>query len=103
MAMFRREALERAGGFDPSVNAAADYALYLRVARSHPLYNHARVVAYHRRHAENMSSNAGRLLQESLHGTQARAALRGARRGAAGGVLEGLEDVAGLLRNQARQ
>lgn len=66
MVMFRREALERAGGFDPSVNAAADYALYLRVARSHPLYDHARVVAYHRRHPENIGSNAGRLLQESL-------------------------------------
>ena len=66
MAMFRREALERAGGFDPSVNAAADYGVYLRVARSHPLYDHARVVAYHRKHDANKSGNAGRMLQESL-------------------------------------
>ena len=66
MAMFRREALERAGGFDPSVNAAADYGVYLRVARTHPLHDHGRVVAYYRKHDDNMSGNAGRMLQESL-------------------------------------
>jgi glycosyltransferase involved in cell wall biosynthesis len=66
MAMFRREALERAGGFDPSVNAAADYGVYLRVARTHPLHDHGRVVAYYRRHDDNLSGDAGRMLQESL-------------------------------------
>jgi alpha-1,6-rhamnosyltransferase len=66
MAMFRREAVERAGGFDASVNAAADYAMYLRVARNHQIYDHAKVVAYYRRHGTNMSRNAARMLQQSL-------------------------------------
>jgi glycosyltransferase involved in cell wall biosynthesis len=66
MAMFRRDALERTGGFDPSVNAAADYGVYLRVARSHPIHDHGKVVAYYRKHDDNMSLNAGRMLQESL-------------------------------------
>ena len=66
MAMFRREAVERAGGFDSSVNAASDYAMYLRVARSHQIYDHAKVVAYYRKHETNLSSNAARMLQQSL-------------------------------------
>jgi hypothetical protein len=65
MAMFRRDAAERAGGFDPTVDAAADYGLYLRVSRSHPIHDHGQVVAYYRTHEGN-GGNAGRLLQESL-------------------------------------
>jgi glycosyltransferase involved in cell wall biosynthesis len=66
MAMFRREPIERTGGFDPSVNAAADFGVYLRIARSHPIHDHGRVVAYYRKHEGNMSGNAGRMLQETL-------------------------------------
>lgn len=66
MAMFRREALERAGGFDGSVNASADYDLYLRVARHHPVHDHARVVAHYRKHDANMSGDASRMLRETL-------------------------------------
>lgn len=65
-AMFRREALERIGGFDPSVNAAADYGAYLRMARSHPIHDHARLVASYRKHGGNMSGNAARMLLETL-------------------------------------
>ena len=64
--MFRREAVERAGGFNPNVNAAADYDLYLHVARHHPVHDHATVVAHYRRHAANMSGNAARMLRETL-------------------------------------
>lgn len=64
--MFRREDLERVGGFDPTVNAAADYSVYLRIARTRPIRDHGQVVAYYRKHAANMSGNASRMLQESL-------------------------------------
>lgn len=64
--MFRREAIERAGGFNPNVNAAADYELYLHIARHHPVHDHGTVVAHYRRHESNMSGNAGRMLRETL-------------------------------------
>ena len=64
--MFRREAVERAGGFNPLVNAAADYELYLHIARHHPVYDHGSVVAHYRKHDTNMSGNAGRMLRETL-------------------------------------
>lgn len=64
--MFRREAVERAGGFNPNVNTAADYELYLHIARHHPVYDHGTVVAHYRRHDTNMSGNAGCMLRETL-------------------------------------
>lgn len=64
--MFRREAVERAGGFNPDVDAAADYELYLHVARHHPVCDHGQVVAHYRRHDTNMSGNAARMLRETL-------------------------------------
>lgn len=66
MAMFRREPLERIGGFNPAVNAAADYEMYLHLARHHPVHDHAQVVAHYRRHDANMSGNAARMLRETL-------------------------------------
>lgn len=64
--MFRREAVERAGGFNPKVNAAADYELYLHIARHHPVCDHAQVVAHYRRHGDNMSLDHARMLKETL-------------------------------------
>jgi glycosyltransferase involved in cell wall biosynthesis len=64
--MFRREAVERAGAFNPRVNAAADYELYLHIARHHPVVDHAQVVAHYRRHEGNMSLDAARMLTETL-------------------------------------
>jgi glycosyltransferase involved in cell wall biosynthesis len=64
--MFRREAVERAGGFDTHANAAADYELYLHVARHHPVCDHGQVVAHYRRHGANMSGNAAQMLRETL-------------------------------------
>jgi glycosyltransferase involved in cell wall biosynthesis len=66
MAMFRREAVVRAGGFDSTVNAAADYRLYLRLARNSEAHDHAQVVAHYRQHGGNMSRDAVRMLRESL-------------------------------------
>jgi glycosyltransferase involved in cell wall biosynthesis len=66
MVMFRREAVELAGGFNSEVNASADYELYLHIARHHPVCDHGQVVAYYRRHDANMSGNASRMLRETL-------------------------------------
>lgn len=66
MALFRTAAVVRAGGFDPTVNASADYRLYLRITRESDTYDHARVVAHYRQHGGSMSRNAARMLRESL-------------------------------------
>lgn len=64
--MFRRDALERVGGFNPAVNASADYDVYLHIARHHPVHDHGQIVADHRRHDTNMRCNAARMLRETL-------------------------------------
>lgn len=66
MVMFRRDALERVGGFNPAVNASADYEVYLHLARHHPVHDHGQVVAHYRKHDANMSGNAARMLRETL-------------------------------------
>jgi glycosyltransferase involved in cell wall biosynthesis len=66
MVMFRRDALERFGGFNGDVNAAADYEMYLHIARHHPVHDHGQVVAHYRRHDANMRGNTGRMLRETL-------------------------------------
>ena len=72
MAMFRRSALVKVGGFAPQEQAAADYDLYLRLARRWPAFDHAAVVAYYRQHGANMSADASRMLRETLqvHGRE---------------------------------
>lgn len=63
---FRREPLIRSGGFKRAFDAAADYDMYLHIARHHPVHDHGRVVAHYRKHDTNMSGNAGRMLRETL-------------------------------------
>jgi glycosyltransferase involved in cell wall biosynthesis len=72
MAMFRRAAVLEIGGFNPHDCAAADYDLYLRMARRWPGHDHTKVVAYYRQHGANMSTNASRMLRETLrvHGRE---------------------------------
>jgi glycosyltransferase involved in cell wall biosynthesis len=64
--MFRRYALERSGGFNSEVNAAADYELYLHLARHYPVHDHGEVVAHFRRHDASMSGDPARMLRETL-------------------------------------
>lgn len=61
--LFRRNALEQAGGYDVSLRACEDYDLYLRVARRWPVGCHCQVVAEYRQHGENMTRDAARMLQ----------------------------------------
>lgn len=66
MAILRRDAVIGAGGFAPGFDAAADYDLYLRLARDHSLLDHGHLVAAYRRHSGCMSRNANRMLRETL-------------------------------------
>ena len=54
--LFRREAVERVGGFDPALNPADDYALHLALARCFPVATHDAVVVQYRRHGANVTS-----------------------------------------------
>jgi glycosyltransferase involved in cell wall biosynthesis len=58
---FRRPLLE-AGGFDVNLACGEDYDVYLRLAQRYPIAVHRDVVAEYRRHGENMSNNAHRML-----------------------------------------
>lgn len=66
MVIFRREALVRASGFTAGVDGSADYDLYLRLSREHPIHDHGQLVAAYRRHGASMSGNAGRMLRDTL-------------------------------------
>ena len=66
MVAFRRDQLERISGFNGDVNAAADYEVYLHLARHYPVHDHAQLVAHYRKHDANMSGNAARMLRETL-------------------------------------
>jgi glycosyltransferase involved in cell wall biosynthesis len=65
-AVFRRRLVEAVGGFASGLDACADYDLYLRISRDHPVAFHDMVVADYRNHGENMSDNSARMLRESL-------------------------------------
>ena len=64
--MFRREALELAGGFTTAVPSSADYELYLHIARHHPVCDHGQIVAFHRKHPAALSGSASRMLKDTL-------------------------------------
>jgi glycosyltransferase involved in cell wall biosynthesis len=66
MVMFRRDILQRAGPFASGVDACADYELYLRISREHPVAFHDAVVAEYRKHGANMSDNASLMLRQLL-------------------------------------
>jgi glycosyltransferase involved in cell wall biosynthesis len=66
VALFCRDVLDHVGGFDPRVSAAADYDLYLRVARQYPVAGHAGIVAAYRHHDAAMSKNAAVMLRTTL-------------------------------------
>lgn len=66
MVMFRRDPLERVGGFNAAVNAAADYEMYLHLARHYPVFDHGQMVAHYRKHDMNMSGDAAKMLRETL-------------------------------------
>jgi glycosyltransferase involved in cell wall biosynthesis len=64
--MYRRTVFDSVGGFDPSVNGAADYDLYLRIARDYPVRHHGEVVLDYRRHGTNMTGNPALMLKATV-------------------------------------
>lgn len=62
--MFRRTVLDRVGGFNSRVDACADYLMYLRISRDHPVRFHAAVVAEYRKHGHNMSNDAALMFRQ---------------------------------------
>jgi glycosyltransferase involved in cell wall biosynthesis len=65
-AIYRRSLFEHVRGFDPTVDAAADFAFNLAVAREFPICSHETVVAEHREHGRNVSARADKMLVETL-------------------------------------
>ena len=64
--MYRRWVFEEVGGFDGSVDAAADWDLYLRIARRFPIHHHGQVVADYRWHGANMTADPALMLRSTV-------------------------------------
>lgn len=65
--MFRREALQKVGGFDSDFKRGGeDSDLYLRIAQNWPVHSHSEVVVEYRRHGDNGSNDAEAMLTTSL-------------------------------------
>lgn len=64
--MYRYSVFESVSGFNTAISPAADYELYLRIARSFPVHCHNQVVAEYRQHSQNMSRNPQIMLTSTL-------------------------------------
>lgn len=60
--LYRRWVFTEIGGFDEANSPAADYDLYLRVARQFPILCHHQPIVKYRRHGANMSNNSRLML-----------------------------------------
>jgi Glycosyl transferase family 2 len=64
--VYRRAALDAVGGFSERLDAADDYELYLKLARSYPVLCHDTVVTEYRRHGSNTTRNPALVLSSQL-------------------------------------
>ena len=64
--MYRRSAIESAGGFREHLPACEDYDLYLRLARDWPVLCHDDYCAEYRHHDTNMSRRLAFMLKSAL-------------------------------------
>jgi hypothetical protein len=64
--MYRRQAFDVVGGFDPKLAACEDYDLYLRLTRRFQAYTHDECVAEYRHHGDNMHRDPARMLVGAL-------------------------------------
>jgi glycosyltransferase involved in cell wall biosynthesis len=60
---YRRSIFSEVGFFDPSIDAAADYDMYLRIARLHPITCHRALVSEYRKHGRSMSRDPALMLR----------------------------------------
>ena len=63
---YRRAVVEAIGGFHPDLSPAADYDIYYRLTRAHPVHCHGAVVAQYRRHGSSMTSNPRTMLRANM-------------------------------------
>ena len=66
MVMFRRSTLDKHGLFDPKLNAAEDYDMYLRITRENPVVSHPAITIDRRVHPHAMTLDAARMLRATL-------------------------------------
>lgn len=66
LAIFRREAIDRAGGFHQGFDEAADYDLYLRISRDASVLDHGLLVATCGRPAGSTIDRTQRMLRDTL-------------------------------------
>jgi glycosyltransferase involved in cell wall biosynthesis len=71
-AMFRRDRLLEAGGFDPARRACEDYDLFLRTSRRHPVAGRPDVLAEYWHHGANVSRDTALMLRAALDVLRAR-------------------------------
>lgn len=69
--MFRRIVFQSMGGFDLDFNPVDDYEMYLRVARTFPVYCHNQAVVEYRRHGSNHSTNPARMYHATTNALDA--------------------------------
>ena len=63
---YRRGPLEELDGFDSTVDASADYDVYLRLSRDRSVAFHHETVADYRRHGANMTRDPSLILRSEL-------------------------------------
>ncbi|HKC92710.1 MAG TPA: glycosyltransferase [Nitrospira sp.] len=64
--MFKRQILQKVGGFREDLVSSEDPELYLRIARAYPIYCHHEVIAEYRRHGAQASQKFDVMLKTSL-------------------------------------
>lgn len=64
--IYRRAVFEHVPGFDPELDATADFGLNLEISRQFPVWSHGELVAEHRTHGGNSSGDAARMLSQVL-------------------------------------
>jgi glycosyltransferase involved in cell wall biosynthesis len=64
--MYRRDKFMSAGGFNPSINASADYDMNIRLASMFEVHCHGEVILEYRKHAENMTRNFNTMLKSAV-------------------------------------
>lgn len=64
--MISRKVFEALGGFDPALSTSADWDLYYRIARNHPVGFVAEVLLQYRLHGSNMHSNIHAMERDML-------------------------------------
>jgi glycosyltransferase involved in cell wall biosynthesis len=64
--MFTRQIIQKVGGFRQDVAGSEDQELFLRIARTYPVYCHHEVIAEYRRHGAQVSRKFDIMLKSSL-------------------------------------